>query len=424
MELGNLNAEALLRSLNAGVVVHNNQTEILFANPKALELLRLSKEQALGKDAMDPKWQFIGSHGEPLTIDQYPVNLVLQKRKGIANLEIGVCDSTNNKVTWVLCNAYPEFEDGIVDKVIVTFIDVTKEHQTIPYKDIVDLSNDVIVVTKARPVDNDGPEIVYVNDAFTDLTGYTAKEVIGKNPRFLQRDETDPETRKRVRDALIANEPSREEILNFSKSGHRYWLDMNIVPLKNEFGEISYFAAIERDVTETKNLQNKLQDLAIKDPLTGLYNRRGFSELGQESFYIARRVHQKYAVAMIDIDHFKSVNDEYGHDIGDLVIQDLANCLRNSFRESDLVGRMGGEEFAVIMPSTSLEAAYKKLDELRLKISNRNLKELDGRPFTVSIGLCPLTDETRGLDELLKNADRALYEAKKSGRNKVTALFE
>ena len=142
------------------------------------------------------------------------------------------------------------------------------------FKDIIDEANDVIVVTKAFPITAPGPEIVYVNNAFTELTGYSSDEAIGGDPRMLQSTGTDPETRKIVRTALQKQEPVRVAIKNYSKSGEGYWLEMSILPLKNKAGEVTHFVAIERDVTESKELEFKLDRLSRHDPLSGLLNRR------------------------------------------------------------------------------------------------------------------------------------------------------
>jgi len=120
---------------------------------------------------------------------------------------------------------------------------------------IVENANDVIIVTRARPTSGDGPEIVYVNQAFTDLTGYSAEEVLGRTPRLLQGPGTNKDTTARIRTALERGEPVRTEILNYTKAGTEYWIDLNIVPLRNAEGELTHFAAIERDLTAQKRLQ-------------------------------------------------------------------------------------------------------------------------------------------------------------------------
>ena len=147
------------------------------------------------------------------------------------------------------------------------------------FRDIIEEAGDIIVVTKAWPITSPGPEIVYVNKAFTKLTGYSFEEAVGGDPRMLQSADTDLETRGKIRNALINQEPIRVAIKNYSKSGDGYWLDMNILPLRDSTGKVSHFVAIERDVTESKELEFKLDRLARHDSLSGLLNRRAFDEL-------------------------------------------------------------------------------------------------------------------------------------------------
>lgn len=417
-----IDAGALLASLHAGVVVHGPGTEILYANPRALELLRLTATQALGKAALDPEWRFLDEHKHLLPMEQYPVNRVLAGGEAVTNQIIGVVDSRSADITWVLANAYPERDPGgAIAKVIVSFIDITSEKQDIPFEQIVAYASDPVVVTEADQVLGQGPRILYVNDAFTDLTGYTPEEVIGQSPRILQGEHTDPEARERIRQALLDRAPIREQIVNYTKGGQEYWVELKIVPLRNSRGEVTHFAAIERDITAQKAEVSVLRELATTDPLTGLLNRRGFSEHAQGRLASALRDGQELALAMIDIDFFKRINDTYGHEVGDQALIHLAGLLRASFRESDVIGRLGGEEFAVLLPSATLEQSHVLMDRFRMRLAATPLRLHDGRwlGFTASIGVAELDPEKASLTTLTKAADSALYAAKHSGRNRV-----
>ena len=166
-------------------------------------------------------------------------------------------------------------------------------------EDVVKFTNDIVIVTEAYPLDEPGPKIVYVNQAFTDVTGFAPEEVIGKTPRILQGPDSDPETRANIRAALEKNEPVRTVIVNYSKSGRKYWLDINIIPLKDRNGEVTHFAAIERDLTvikkaeeeiKKKNTQlaelnetkNKFLGMASHDLRNPLYTIQSFTEIIQE----------------------------------------------------------------------------------------------------------------------------------------------
>jgi len=166
-------------------------------------------------------------------------------------------------------------------------------------EDVVKLANDIVIVTEAFPLDEPGPKIVYVNQAFTDLTGFAPEEVIGKTPRILQGPDSNPETRAEIRAALTKKEPVRTAIVNYSKSGRKYWLDINIIPLKNRNGEVTHFAAIERDLTEIKQAEeeirkkntqlaelnetkNKFLGIASHDLRNPLYTIRSFTQIIQD----------------------------------------------------------------------------------------------------------------------------------------------
>jgi diguanylate cyclase (GGDEF)-like protein/PAS domain S-box-containing protein len=423
VNLSQFDATALLENLHTGVVVHNSDTEITYLNPKALELLRLTRNQAMGKDAFDPNWRFLDKYSQQIKIENYPVNQVIQTHKPVTNLEVGILDSSNEKTTWVLCNAYPEFDENQkLHQIVVSFVDITHQKKAISFEDIVELANDVIVVTEASPINEVGPKIVYVNKAFTALTGYTKAEVLGKTPRILQGPNTSAETTYKIHTALAEKLPIKAEILNYSKTGKEYWLDMNIVPLKNEFDDIHYFAAIERDVTEQIEREQTLKELSVRDPLTSLLNRRGFFEAAQALLSYSKRNAKPITLAMLDIDHFKRVNDKYGHYIGDLVLKNLANLMTEYFRDSDIIGRLGGEEFCILLNDTTLFYAREKLEAFRGEIkqtviTNDAKEEIS---YTVSIGISEYKlGSDYDLEAILKQADQYMYQAKKLGRNKI-----
>jgi diguanylate cyclase (GGDEF)-like protein/PAS domain S-box-containing protein len=176
------------------------------------------------------------------------------------------------------------------------------------------------------------------------------------------------------------------------------------------------------DVTEQKTLEQELRRLATTDPLTGLFNRRQFTLLGQRALDEHRHSAKPLAVLALDIDHFKIINDTYGHAAGDEALKMVARILHDALRGADVIGRLGGEEFGVVLADTMAPAAFSTADRLRRALE-QSVVESDGQSIklTTSVGLTMLRSEDRHLESLMKRADAALYDAKKSGRNRVIA---
>jgi len=165
-----------------------------------------------------------------------------------------------------------------------------------------------------------------------------------------------------------------------------------------------------------------LEEMAQKDFLTGINNRRNFYSLANKAIKLNQRNADNLVIGMCDIDHFKQVNDQYGHDVGDEVLINITKIMTNAFRDSDILGRIGGEEFAFCLPCTSIDDALIACERLRVDVAEGEIKVTDKKSsirVTISLGLTSYESEELTLVELLNQADQALYEAKNNGRNKV-----
>ncbi|MCV2884657.1 diguanylate cyclase [Aestuariibacter sp. AA17] len=291
------------------------------------------------------------------------------------------------------------------------------------FRHIVEAANDVVIITKADTIDPPGPEIVYVNKAFEALTGYQFDEVVGKNPRILQGENIDRAPRNKIRQALSSFQPVRTTLQNVAKDGTPYWLDVSIIPLKNRQGDVTHFAAIERDVTSQREHQEYLEMLSRTDGLTGLLNHRAFHLACENQIEQLRRSEAMptgVSILLLDIDHFKGINDTFGHLCGDGILKEMGRLIRDAFRKADFAGRVGGEEFCVVLPDTGEVEAKAIAERFRRSVQQQIFsEEYPTLRVTVSVGIATHSGGDEFYLSTLKHADLALYEAKKRGRNTI-----
>lgn len=296
---------------------------------------------------------------------------------------------------------------------------------------IIEHSNDSILISLAAPIDQPGPCIIYANETFSALTGYSQEEIIGQNPRVLQGPHTDLATLARIRKGLAAWQPVREEVLNYKKNGETFWQELNIFPLPDEAGQFTHWVSIQRDITERKIAEQQLYDLAFLDPLTGLPNRRLFYDRLRRTLLGNTRSKHHGALLYIDLDYFKLVNDRQGHATGDLVLQSVAKQLSLYIRAGDTISRIGGDEYIILLDGLGKDLATASFTTeaiaMRMLSSFSSAQEpLDhGWTGTFSIGISLFSgDQSRTLEEIVKDADLAMYQAKTMGRNRLQFFDE
>jgi diguanylate cyclase (GGDEF)-like protein/PAS domain S-box-containing protein len=285
--------------------------------------------------------------------------------------------------------------------------------------------NDIVVITEAEPFKAPGPRIVYVNKAFEQRTGYSSAEVLGRTPRFLQGPETDRRELDRIRQAMERWQPVRAQLVNYTKNGTPYWLELEIAPVADEKGWFTHWIAVERDITERKRMERALSDSVQRDKLTGLANRAMFLEQLELAIGRFRKdSQQRFAVFFLDFDRFKLVNDTLGHGAGDELLRQIAQRLRGQLRSSDVsdfsagvLSRFGGDEFLLLINRIKASADAIQVAE-RLLTALAAPYEILGREVhsSASIGIVTSDKTTGGAEEVLRNADVAMYEAKRAGR--------
>ena len=272
------------------------------------------------------------------------------------------------------------------------------------------------VLTSSTDLDGN---ITYASEAFCEISGYSKDELIGTNHRIIRHSDMKESTYKELWETITSGKTWKGEIKNKKKNGDYYWVKASISPVFDNKGEIISYTAVREDITDKKIIE----EISITDGLTNIYNRRYFDEIFPKIINEAKRKNELIAFLFMDIDHFKQYNDNYGHQKGDEVLINFAACLKQSLhRSSDYTFRLGGEEFAVVYQMETKEKAVEFANNLRKNIENLKIEHKYSSVssyITASMGLICKNANEIVIDEIYKQADDLLYQAKRSGRNQV-----
>ena len=270
-------------------------------------------------------------------------------------------------------------------------------------------------------------KLIDVNDGFLAITGYSFAETVGKTTIDLQFWANDADRAAVVKELSKGKRLTESEFQFRKKSGEMMTglFSAEIMLIDDQPWVLSSISDISvRKATEEKIrlLNLELEKLALTDYMTNLYNQRYFMQRGTEEFKRAQRNNQPMALMMLDVDEFKKINDTFGHEAGDLALQQVARIMKSCLREIDLIGRLGGDEFSVLLSDTSLEDATALAERVRQTIADSSFQTTDqvlSKLITVSVGVAAISDAMSNIDGLRRNADAAMYRAKHSGRNCV-----
>ncbi len=327
----------------------------------------------------------------------------------------------NGSVVWVELTVFPMWQTGTKPEFHIAIVqDITArkqaEENSLLQSAALEAAANAIAIT-----DNNGI-LQWVNPAWTELTGYSKEESIGRNPNIIKSGKQGVEFYKTMWNTILAGKVWRGEVVNKRKDGSLYYEEETITPVLDGQGQVKNFIAIKFDITERKQTEADLQRLAHTDVLTGVNNRRYLFELAGHEFEVAKRYQQPLSIIMFDLDHFKQINDMYGHSIGDKMLERVAQVTHAQLRDVDIIGRYGGEEFVVVLPMTNAQKAGLLAQRILDNVSAIRLHTEHGpAAVTLSIGIAETfhAPQDESVETVIRRADEAMYAAKQAGRNRA-----
>ncbi len=402
--------QLFIQNAPAALAMLNCEMRILALSRRWLEDYGLSGRELIGHSYYD-------------VLPEIPENWREMHRRALAGEVIEVGESrlplADGRVLWIKREVRPwRTGDGSIGGIIIFTEDITQEKEA---RERLGLAASVFAQASEGIVITDASgTILEVNEAFTRITGYARDEVLGQNPRILNSGRQSKEFYADMWRSLIETGLWTGEVWNRAKDGKVYAETLTISALRDQSGNTERYIALFSDVTPIKEQERKLEHIVHYDVLTGLPNRTLLSKLLDKTLTRASRSRGRVAIAYIDLDNFKALNDRYGRSMGDQVLIMVAQRMKRALRRGDTLAHLGGDEFAIALPEIDdAEGTWKVLNRL-LKVASEPLEVSDQiLEVSVSAGVTffPQADETDA-DQLLRQADQAMYMAKLEGRNR------
>ena len=396
-----------------GIGYIDNKGEILFANKYICNLLGYAESELIGKNIEDITYKDDLKKSKKYI--EKLLNSSINKDKK-TNLEKRYIHK-NGSLIWVhVSMSYTKSKDGSIKYIIGFIKDIRDrkitEKRLIQAKAVFDNTNEGIVITDRKM------NIQEVNKGFIDILGYEKSEICNKNIKFFTSSYHSKMFYKKMWYEVFKKGYWQGEIWGIRKSGETFPLWLNISTIKDEVGKIINYIGVFSDISSIKKSEEKLEFLAHHDPLTKLPNRLLLTASLEQSIKRAKREKKKIAVIFLDLDKFKEINDAFGHSYGDEVLVTVTKRLKSIMREQDTIGRIGGDEFIVLIEDFE---EILDLEPILEKILNVFKKDIivHGNNFKISasIGVSVYPNDGKNIENLIKNADTAMYEAKDAGRD-------
>jgi len=395
-----------------GIYWVDAQAHICYANQHASDMLGYSREQLLTLQLadIDPVFPFQNwaDHWRAL---QHHKTQVFETHHRRSDGQLLVVEIIANHVH------FADTEYSVVFAHEITARKQAEEKQLLASR-VFSEAHEGIAITDAQG------NIVDVNPTFCEITGYSRNEVIGQNPRILSSGKHTAEYFSSMWQTLYQQNYWQGEMWNRKKNGEIYAELLTISVLRDESGKIMHYLGLFSDITQSKQQQRALELMAHYDPLTQLPNRTLFADRFQQAIARSKRDETLLAICFMDLDGFKPVNDQYGHDAGDLVLIEVARRIKATLREEDTVSRMGGDEFALLLSDLeSLEHCRQAMHRIHQAIAEPYQLGEHFIQIGASSGITLYPLDAADPDILLRHGDHAMYQAKLAGKNRFY-LFE
>lgn len=392
--------------------------KIIDVNETYTALTGYTREESLGKTTLDLKfWRNSG--------DRDRFFQIIEKEGGCKNLDITILTKERKELNALISSQIARFENSTYIISVIRDITLNKElRQKLKksedtFRAIMEQSPMSFILT------NTSGEIEYANPTFLKLMEYELQEVLGKNPRILKSGYHNREFYHNLWNTILSGKQWSSEIVNKKKNGDLIWENIILTPILNEEGEIVQFLSTLEDISDRKRTEQELKIQARTDMLTGIMNRRSFMETAHKRLLGVKERGQTAAFLMIDIDRFKTINDSFGHNMGDRAICLVTEECQKFMKGQDLLGRIGGEEFAALVLGFSeteivraAEFLCKRIEELEFYTENH-----ERIPLRISVGVTFFHLDTDNLESLMERSDVALYQAKNAGRNQISVIY-
>ncbi|WP_159107281.1 EAL domain-containing protein [Azospirillum sp. B4] len=413
----------------AGVMVRAADTRLTYANATACRMMGLSEDAILGTYEPDPRWSFIREDGSPIPAEELPGSLALRGRMDAQNVLMGLKRGDDPVPTWLVCNAYPVLDDADRPvEAVISFTDVTdlkKVQQSLGKSE--ERMRLVLRGSQDAPWDWDlATNILYYSPRWWEMIGYQAGELC--TDPSLWESLSHPDDRETVRATFHAALKSGQESYEVEfrlrhKDGHYVPILSRGFILRDAQGRPIRVSGTNTNLTERRQAERRIHHLAYYDALTDLPNRSLLLEHLRRAFLSGKRRRSQGALLFLGLDHFKILNDTLGHDKGDELLRQVARRLRDCVRESDMVARVGGDEFVIMLENLGATASAAALATKR--VCHKVMAAFDA-PFaldgdshrtTASVGVAVFGPGSEGADCPMKQADLAMGVAKAGGRN-------